>query len=120
MTYREYLDGKPVVITAALTGGIHGKETNPDLPETPAEIAADAAACEDAGASVLHLHARRENGERAFSTERFQEVTDAVAGRPTTRPSSTRPAAPPRRPRSGRSRYGPTRRPRWRASTLGR
>ena len=78
MTYDDYLDGKPVVVTAALTGGIHGKEAHPGLPETPAEIAADAAACEAAGASVLHLHARRENGERAFSTERFQAVTDAV------------------------------------------
>ncbi|MBP1922185.1 3-keto-5-aminohexanoate cleavage enzyme [Halorubrum alkaliphilum] len=78
MTYDEYLDGKPTIITAALTGGVHGKEAHPDLPETPSEIADAAAACEAAGASVVHLHARRENGERAFSTERFQAVTDAV------------------------------------------
>ncbi|MFC4359189.1 3-keto-5-aminohexanoate cleavage protein [Halobium salinum] len=78
MTYDDYLDGKPVVVTAALTGGIHGKEANPNLPETPEEIAEAAAACEAAGASVLHLHAREANGERAFSTERFQTVTDAV------------------------------------------
>ena len=73
-----YHDGDPVVITAALTGGVHGKETNPNLPETPAEIAEAAAACETAGASVVHLHARRETGERAFSTERFETVTRAV------------------------------------------
>lgn len=78
MTYEDALDGKPTIITAALTGGVHGKEAHPDLPETPTEIAAAAAACEAAGASVLHLHARRENGERAFSTARFQAVTDAV------------------------------------------
>ncbi|GAB7009685.1 3-keto-5-aminohexanoate cleavage protein [Halorubrum trueperi] len=78
MTYEEYLDGKPAIITAALTGGVHGKEAHPDLPEAPEEIAAAAAACEAAGASVLHLHARRENGERAFSAERFQAVSDAV------------------------------------------
>jgi len=78
VTYADYLDGKPVVVTAALTGGIQGKEAHPGLPETPAEIAADAAACEAAGASVLHLHAREPNGERAFSTERFQAVTEAV------------------------------------------
>ena len=76
--YDEYLDGKPVVITAALTGGVHGKEAHPDLPETPAEIADAATAAEAAGASILHLHARRDNGERAFSTDRFQAVTDAV------------------------------------------
>ncbi|MFC7068360.1 3-keto-5-aminohexanoate cleavage protein [Halobaculum lipolyticum] len=78
MTYQEYLDGKPVVVTAALTGGIQGKEAHPDLPETPEEIAEAAAAVEAAGAAVVHLHARRDNGERAFSTERFQAVTDAV------------------------------------------
>lgn len=78
MTYQEYLDGKPVIITAALTGGIQGKEANPRLPETPEEIADAAAASEKAGAAVVHLHARRENGERAFSAERFQAVTDAV------------------------------------------
>ena len=76
MTYDDYLDGNPAIITAALTGGVHGKETHPDLPETPEEIAA--AACEEGGASVFHLHARRDNGERAFSAERFQEVADAV------------------------------------------
>jgi 3-keto-5-aminohexanoate cleavage enzyme len=78
MSYDDYLDGRPVVVTAALTGGIHGKEANPNLPETPEEIAAAAAACEEAGAAVVHLHARRENGERSFSRERFQAVTDAV------------------------------------------
>ncbi|QLG61727.1 BKACE family enzyme [Halorarum salinum] len=80
MTYDDYLDGKPVIVTAALTGGVQGKETVPNLPESPAEIAEAARECEAAGASILHLHARRENGERAFSTERFQEVTDAVRG----------------------------------------
>jgi 3-keto-5-aminohexanoate cleavage enzyme len=73
-----YHDGSPVILTAALTGGVHGKEANPNLPESPAEIGEAAAACEAAGASVVHLHARRENGERAFATERFQEVSDAV------------------------------------------
>lgn len=78
MTYDDYLDGKPVIVTAALTGGVQGKETVPNLPESPAEIAEAARECEAAGASIVHLHARKENGERAFSTERFQAVTDAV------------------------------------------
>lgn len=78
MSYDDYLSGKPLVVTAALTGGVHGKEANPALPETPAEVAEAAAACEAAGASIVHLHAREDSGERAFSTERFQELTDAV------------------------------------------
>ncbi len=78
MTYQDYLDGKPVIITAALTGGVQGKETVPALPETPAEIADAAAGAEAAGASILHLHARKPNGERAFATERFEEIDAAV------------------------------------------
>jgi len=81
VTYADYRDGKPVVLTAALTGGVHGKEANPNLPETPDEIGEAAAAAEAAGASIVHLHARRSNGERAFTTERFQAVTDAVRAR---------------------------------------
>lgn len=78
MSYQEYLDGEPLIITVAPTGGVHGKESHLDLPETPEEIAKTAAACERAGASVIHLHARRENGERSFSRERFQELTEGV------------------------------------------
>ncbi len=78
MSYDDYREGKPLIVTAALTGGVHGKEANPNVPETPAEVAEAAAAAEEAGASILHLHAREDSGERAFSTERFQELTDAV------------------------------------------
>ncbi|MFC6940897.1 3-keto-5-aminohexanoate cleavage protein [Salinirubellus sp. GCM10025818] len=78
MSYESYLAGDPVVVTVALTGGVHGKEANPNIPETPEEIGRAAAACERAGASVVHLHARRPNGERSFETERFQQVNDAV------------------------------------------
>ena len=78
MTYAEYRDGKPLIVTAALTGGVQGKEANPNVPETPEEVAEAAAAAEEAGASILHLHARKPTGERAFATERFQELTDAV------------------------------------------
>ena len=78
MTYEDYLAGDPLIVTAALTGGVHGKETNPALPETPEEIGRAAAAAEAAGAAVVHLHARRPNGERSFATERFREIDEAV------------------------------------------
>ncbi|WP_232703131.1 3-keto-5-aminohexanoate cleavage protein [Halobacterium wangiae] len=78
MSYEAFLAGEPVVVTAALTGGVHGKEANPNLPETPEEIGSAAAAAEDAGASVVHVHAREPNGERSFSTERFQAIDDAI------------------------------------------
>ncbi len=78
VTYTDYLDREPVIVTAALTGGVHGKEANPNLPETPEEIGKAAAEAEAAGAAVVHLHARTPNGERSFATERFQEIDDAV------------------------------------------
>ncbi|NHN40401.1 3-keto-5-aminohexanoate cleavage protein [Halorubellus sp. JP-L1] len=78
MTYDDYLAGEPVIVTAALTGGVHGKEANPNLPESPDEIGRAAAAAEAAGAAVVHVHAREPNGERSFATERFQAVDDAI------------------------------------------
>ena len=81
MTYDEYLAGKPVVVTAALTGGVHGKEANPNLPESPAEIGEAAADAVEAGASVVHVHARKPNGERSFATERFQAIDDEIRAR---------------------------------------
>jgi 3-keto-5-aminohexanoate cleavage enzyme len=76
MTYQEYLEGKKLIVTAALTGGVHGKNVNADLPEQPEEIAAEARACEEAGASIVHLHGRDEHGEN--SAARLQEINDAV------------------------------------------
>jgi 3-keto-5-aminohexanoate cleavage enzyme len=78
MSYDAYLEGEPVIVTAALTGGIHGKEANPNLPETPEEIGRAAGAAADAGAAVVHLHARADNGERSFSIDRFEAIDEAV------------------------------------------
>lgn len=50
------------VLTAALTGPIASKGDNPALPVTPEEIAADARAASDAGASVVHVHLRDDMG----------------------------------------------------------
>ncbi len=47
-----------VIITCAVTGSIHTPSMSPHLPITPDEIARDAVAAAEAGASMLHLHAR--------------------------------------------------------------
>lgn len=78
MTYDDYLDGDPLIVTVAPTGGVHGKEAHPNLPETPAEIAEATAECVDAGASIVHVHAREDNGERSYDRERFQAIDDAI------------------------------------------
>ncbi len=47
-----------VIITCAVTGAIHTPSMSPHLPVTPNEIAESAIAAAEAGASILHLHAR--------------------------------------------------------------
>ncbi len=47
-----------VIITCAPTGSIHTPSMSPHLPITPNEIAESAIAAADAGAAILHLHAR--------------------------------------------------------------
>jgi 3-keto-5-aminohexanoate cleavage enzyme len=76
---------QPVVITCALTGGIHGKEANPNLPEQPDEIVAQGVAAAEAGAAILHVHARNPDGSNTMSPEIYGELherlkaeTDAV------------------------------------------
>jgi uncharacterized protein (DUF849 family) len=49
---------KPVIVTCAATGSIHTPTMSPYLPITPAEIATAAIEAAEAGASVIHLHAR--------------------------------------------------------------
>lgn len=78
--FQDYFD-KPVIVSVATTGGLHGKEANSNLPEQPEEIAEDVAACERAGASIVHLHARDEDGNDTKSVERFQAIRDAIDDR---------------------------------------
>ncbi|OSQ42198.1 3-keto-5-aminohexanoate cleavage protein [Thalassospira sp. MCCC 1A01428] len=47
-----------VIITCAITGSVHTPSMSPHLPITPDEIADQAIAAADAGAAILHLHAR--------------------------------------------------------------
>lgn len=49
---------RKVIITCAVTGAIHTPTMSPYLPVTPSEIAASAVEAAEAGASILHLHAR--------------------------------------------------------------
>jgi len=48
----------PLMICVAITGGIHGKEANPNLPETPEEQVEQTREAYEAGASMVHVHAR--------------------------------------------------------------
>jgi 3-keto-5-aminohexanoate cleavage enzyme len=68
----------PVVITCALTGGIHGKEANPNLPEQPDEIVAQGVAAAAAGAAILHVHARNPDGSNTMDPAIYGELHDRL------------------------------------------
>jgi uncharacterized protein (DUF849 family) len=63
---------RKVVITCAVTGAIHTPSMSPHLPVTPDEIIADSLAAAEAGAAILHLHARNpQNGRPDQTPEAF-------------------------------------------------
>ncbi|HXU57808.1 MAG TPA: 3-keto-5-aminohexanoate cleavage protein, partial [Verrucomicrobiae bacterium] len=49
---------RKVIITCAVTGSIHTPTMSPHLPITPGEIAEQSIAAAEAGAAIIHLHAR--------------------------------------------------------------
>lgn len=48
----------PLIICCAISGGMQGKESNPNLPETPEEQVEQTFDAYQAGATMVHIHAR--------------------------------------------------------------
>jgi 3-keto-5-aminohexanoate cleavage enzyme len=73
----------PAMICVAVNGGIQGKETHPQLPETPDEIADSVAAAYEAGASMVHVHARdsRDFTRGARRVDEWLEVNTKIRAR---------------------------------------
>lgn len=69
---------KKLIITAALCGAGTMKSQTPHVPVTPEEIAADAVACAQAGAAVIHIHVRDDAGKNTMQTDRFCHVVGLV------------------------------------------
>ena len=70
---------KSVIITCAVTGGIHTPSMSPYLPVTPAQIASDAIAASEAGASIIHLHARDpKDGRPTADPDVFMEFLPVI------------------------------------------
>ena len=67
-----------VIITAALDGAMVTKDMNPNVPEQPDELARDALECYNAGAAIVHIHARDEQGRPTGTKEKFDEILAAV------------------------------------------
>jgi uncharacterized protein (DUF849 family) len=73
---------RKVIITCAVTGAIHTPSMSPHLPVTPEEIAEAAIGAAEAGAAIVHLHARDPNtGRPDQSPEAFAPFLQVVKQR---------------------------------------
>ena len=70
---------RKVIITCAVTGAIHTPSMSPHLPVTPEEIAEAGIAAAEAGASILHLHARDpDNGKPTQDPAMFERFLPSI------------------------------------------
>ena len=67
-----------LIITAAICGAEVTKEQNPAVPYTAEEIVREAKSAVDAGAAIVHLHVREDDGTPTQSKARFKECIDAI------------------------------------------
>jgi uncharacterized protein (DUF849 family) len=63
-----------VVVTCALTGAVTTRAQCPAIPYTPVEIAEEARRAYEAGASVVHIHARNDDGTPTWSPDTFEQI----------------------------------------------
>ena len=68
-----------VIVTAALTGGVHTPSMSPYLPITPQQIADEAVRVYEAGGAIAHIHVRNpETGQSSSDINLFREVATEV------------------------------------------
>lgn len=70
-----------VVLTVAPTGGLHGREANPALPEQPEDIVNAFAECYEAGATIAHIHVRDKEGRTTADPVIYGEVIAGIKER---------------------------------------
>lgn len=70
-----------MILNLAATGMVPMRDDTPHVPLTPAEIAEDCARCRELGVSVVHLHAREEDGTPTHRKEAYARVIGAVRER---------------------------------------
>jgi 3-keto-5-aminohexanoate cleavage enzyme len=69
----------PLVISAAICGGEHGRDATPHLPITPAEIVESILGAHAAGAAIAHVHVWDEQGRPTQALDRYRDVCARVA-----------------------------------------
>jgi 3-keto-5-aminohexanoate cleavage enzyme len=67
-----------LIITAAISGAEVTKEQNPAVPYTVSEFVKEAKLAHAAGASIIHLHVRYDDGTPTQDKARFKEIIDAI------------------------------------------
>jgi uncharacterized protein (DUF849 family) len=71
----------PFIVMSAPNGARRGKDDHQSLPITPDELAACAESVADAGASIIHLHVRDEQGGHSIDADRYRAAISAVRDR---------------------------------------
>ncbi len=66
------------IITCALSGVVADRRQCPAIPYTPEEYALEAKRAYDAGAAIVHIHARRPDGSPSYEIEDYKKIYDAV------------------------------------------
>lgn len=72
---------KKVIISAAITGAIHTPSMSPYFPASPEQISDQAVDAAKAGAAVVHIHARREDGMPVGDHETFRRILTGIKSR---------------------------------------
>lgn len=70
-----------VVVTCAVSGVLASRAQCPGIPYTPAEIGEECRRAYDAGASVVHIHARNDDGSPTFEPAVFARIKEEVRAR---------------------------------------
>lgn len=68
----------PCILTCALSGVVADRRQCPAIPYTPEEYAAEARRAWEAGASIVHIHARRPDGSPSYEVEDYRAIYEAV------------------------------------------
>jgi 3-keto-5-aminohexanoate cleavage enzyme len=71
-------NSNPVVLTVAVTGADVFRENNPNIPYTTAEIADSSIEAAGAGATVVHLHVREDDGTPSGRPELFKDAMERI------------------------------------------
>ncbi|WP_299466227.1 3-keto-5-aminohexanoate cleavage protein [uncultured Microscilla sp.] len=72
---------KKLILSCALTGAATNRSHCPYIPYTPVELGEEAKRAEDAGASIVHIHAREDNGQPSWRPEVFAQIHEEVRKR---------------------------------------